>query len=198
MSKNENPSATPRLPIGPGTFVAIGGASGVGKDSLIRHAREHLGSDPRFYFVRRTITRPPEATEDHFSVDESGFAQQAAAGAFALTWDAHGLSYGLPGNIDEAIAAGRVVVANISRAVLPQLKHRYPNVLAIEITASRATIQDRLQARNRETPEQVAERLARPPATAHADWVRLDNDRPLAESGAAMISLLKACVAARA
>ena len=27
MSKNENPSATPRLPIGPGTFVAIGGAT---------------------------------------------------------------------------------------------------------------------------------------------------------------------------
>ena len=198
MPNNENVSTPPPLPIGPGTFVAIGGASGVGKDSLIRYARQHLGSDPRFYFVRRTITRPPEATEDHFSVDEAGFAQQAAAGAFAITWDAHGLRYGLPRDIDDAIAAGRVVVANISRAVLPQLKHRYPNVLAIEITASRATIQDRLQARNRETPEQVAARLSRSPATAHADWVGLDNDRPLAESGAELISLLETCIAAPA
>ena len=194
MSNNENVSAPPPLPIGPGTFVAIGGASGVGKDSLIRHAREHLGRDRRFYFVRRTITRPPEATEDHISVDEAAFAQQAAAGAFALTWDAHGLRYGLPGDIDDAIAAGRVVVANISRAVLPQLRQRYARVLAIEITASRATIQDRLQARNRETPEQVAARLARSPARAHADWLRLDNDRPLAESGAELISLIEACL----
>jgi ribose 1,5-bisphosphokinase len=186
---------TQSLPLGPGTFVAIGGASGVGKDTLISHARQHLGSDPRVYFVRRTITRAPGATEAHISVDDARFAQRAAAGAFAITWEAHGLHYGLPRDIDEAIAANRVVVANISRAVLPQLKRRYANVLAIEITASRATLRDRLNDRNRETPEQVAARLARSPAKADADWLGLDNDRPLAVSGAELISLLKASLA---
>jgi ribose 1,5-bisphosphokinase len=196
MSHNENSSLTQPAQIGPGTFVAIGGASGVGKDSLIRYARERLAADPRFYFVRRTITRAPEATEDHQSVDNAQFAQLAAAGAFAIDWQAHGLRYGLPRDIDDAIAANRVVVANISRAVLPKLRLRYLNVLAIEVTASRSTLRDRLNARNRETPEQVAERLDRTPAAADADWVRLDNDRPLAKSGAELVAILESVATA--
>ena len=88
-------------PIGPGAFVAVVGASGVGKDALLSYARERSG--PRVGFPRRTITRPPGPGEDHDPVTEEQFALARDDGAFALCWQAHGLRYGIPGSVDAEI-----------------------------------------------------------------------------------------------
>jgi ribose 1,5-bisphosphokinase len=53
----------------PGILVAVVGASGVGKDTIMRLAHESLRDEPRVHFVRRAITRPPEPSEDHEALD---------------------------------------------------------------------------------------------------------------------------------
>jgi ribose 1,5-bisphosphokinase len=175
----------------PGAFVAIGGPSGVGKDTLIRYARARLGDDPRYYFVRRTITRAPDdANEDHVSVDDAEFARLDASGAFALSWSAHGLSYGLPVDIDAAIAEGRIVIANISRGVLPQLLARYSRVLALSVSAEPHLVEERLIGRGREDHETIQRRTERV-VSRSGEWIELRNSGPVAEAGDALVDILK-------
>ena len=189
------PVTSPAEPIGPGVFVAIGGPSGVGKDSVIRYARDRLMGDPRIVFVQRTITRRADASEDHLSIDEAGFKRLTDNGAFALTWLAHGLHYGLPIEIDGAIADGRVAVANVSRTVLPALRARYTHVLAIAITADPAIIRSRLTDRGRESSDAISERVQRFVANEGDDWIELQNSGPIEEAGE---GLLRICATRRA
>ncbi|MBY0329457.1 MAG: phosphonate metabolism protein/1,5-bisphosphokinase (PRPP-forming) PhnN [Acetobacteraceae bacterium] len=144
-----------------GRLVAVVGPSGAGKDTLLDGARAALAGDARFRFVQRAITRPAEAGgEAHRGVTAADFAVEQAAGGFALDWAAHGLRYGIPRDIEADLAAGRVVVANLSRAVLAEAGARYP-LLVLEITAPPAVLAARLAARGREDAAAVGERLAR-------------------------------------
>jgi ribose 1,5-bisphosphokinase len=147
-----------------GAFVAVVGPSGAGKDTLMAHARARLATNDRVRvrFVRRVITRAADgSTEDHDTLSPEAFEQARAGGAFALSWEAHGLFYGLPESVDEMIAAGDTVIANLSRAALPALKARYRHVSVVAITASPETLAKRLLARGRETLGEVSARLAR-------------------------------------
>ncbi|RUM98535.1 phosphonate metabolism protein/1,5-bisphosphokinase (PRPP-forming) PhnN [Pseudaminobacter arsenicus] len=149
-------------PIRNGVFIAVVGPSGAGKDTVIAYAREHLGDDSDVRFVRRVITRPCDgASEHHDTLDDVAFAEAAAAGAFALTWEAHGLKYGIPADVDVAIANGRVVIANGSRTALPALRARYENVVVVEIVARPEILAERLARRGRESRGEVLARLAR-------------------------------------
>jgi phosphonate metabolism protein PhnN/1,5-bisphosphokinase (PRPP-forming) len=138
-------------------LVLVVGPSGAGKDTLLDAARRALADDPNFRFVRRVITRPTNAGgEDHEAVTEPEFARRG----FALQWRAHGLHYGIPTDIAFDLAAGRVVVANVSRSVIEEAAQRFP-VRVIEITAPPEVLAARLGARGRETATDVAARLAR-------------------------------------
>jgi ribose 1,5-bisphosphokinase len=142
-------------------LVAVVGPSGAGKDTLMAAARRRIGRDPRFRFVRRRITRPASAGgEDHEPLDRDAFLRRRDARGFALWWEAHGLLYGIPRDIETDLAAGRCVVANMSRGVLTEAASRYP-LLVLEITAPPAVLAARLAARGREEPDAVAARLAR-------------------------------------
>lgn len=88
------------------------------------------------------------------------FAAARAAGAFALCWEAHGLLYGVPRDIESDIAAGRVVVVNLSRAMLAEAAARHP-LRVLEITAPVPLRAARLAARGRESEAEIAARLAR-------------------------------------
>ena len=174
-----------------GTFVAIVGASGAGKDSLINFARECLADS--VVVVRRVVTRAADgSTEDHESLTPEAFAAAEAAGEFALSWEAHGLNYGLPIALEDDLAAGRVVIANLSRAVLPRLLARYPNALVVEVTAEPSVIARRLAGRGRETGDDIARRMERgagfrlPPST-----VQIDNSGALDHAGNRFVSLLR-------
>ena len=102
-------------------LVAVVGPSGAGKDTLLAGARMRIGPDARFRFVRRSITRPASAGgEDHEPMDRDAFLRRRDAGGFALWWDAHGLLYGIVRDIEADLAAGRCVVANLSRRALPR------------------------------------------------------------------------------
>ena len=148
-----------------GIFIAVVGPSGAGKDTLIRMARDMLRSRPagtETLFARRVVTRPADASlEDHDTLDEAAFAAAKSAGKFAVTWTAHGLNYGLPAEVDVAIAAGGVVVANGSRAALAAMMEHFENLVVVQITAPREVLAERLVARGRETREDVDARLER-------------------------------------
>lgn len=149
-------------------LVAVVGPSGAGKDTLMDAARMRIGPDPRFRFVRRSVSRPASAGgEDHEALDRDAFLRRRDAGGFALWWEAHGLLYGIPRDIEADLAAGRCVVANLSRGALDEANARYP-LLVLEITAPPETLARRLAARGREDPDAIAARLAReaplPPA----------------------------------
>lgn len=142
-------------------LVLVIGPSGVGKDTLLAGARDVLEGDERFRFVRREITRAADAGgEDHDPVDRESYELRRVAGAYALWWDAHGLRYALPSDIVFDLQVGRVVVANVSRAVIARAAERFP-VHLIEVTAPAALVARRLAERGRETEAQIARRLAR-------------------------------------
>jgi ribose 1,5-bisphosphokinase len=176
-----------------GTFVAVVGPSGAGKDSLIGFARQRLAGDGRVRFVRRVVTRPADGgSEDHDSMAPADFARAEVAGQFALSWAAHGLHYGLPVTLDDDIAAGRVVVANLSRGMIPALLERYPDALVVNVTAERDVIAKRLASRGRETAESIQNRLDRSVATGlPASTVEIDNSGALDVAGAQFTRLLR-------
>lgn len=177
-----------------GCFVAVVGPSGAGKDTIMDAARTALAGDARFHFVRRVVTRPPvPGAEDHDSLDEAGFLRAAEAGAFALHWQAHGLRYGLPVTLLGALSAGRVVVANLSRHVLPQMRHLFPTRSVVLITARAEVLAERLAARGRESREDIERRLARavPLQDTGGDLTTIDNSGTVEESTAAFLSHLR-------
>ncbi|UIJ72105.1 phosphonate metabolism protein/1,5-bisphosphokinase (PRPP-forming) PhnN [Aurantimonas sp. HBX-1] len=178
-----------------GTFVAVVGPSGAGKDTLLAMAAEILAGDPSVVFARRIVTRDAVAElEDHDVMSRGEFADAEAAGAFCLSWHAHGLAYGLPASLDAALASGRTVVANISRRTLADAAARFPRLAIVEITAPRDVLVARVAARGRETPDEVAARIARQvelevPAGAAA-FHRIMNDGDPGEACARLVAIL--------
>ena len=145
-----------------GTFFLVVGPSGAGKDSLIAAARQTLKDDARVIFARRSITRPSDAGgEHHEALSEQEFARKRDAGAFCLHWQAHGLFYGLPSRLEAELAAGRSVVANVSRAVIPSARARFQRLRILLVTASPAVLRERLRLRGRENAADIDLRLAR-------------------------------------
>jgi ribose 1,5-bisphosphokinase len=183
--------------IGPGAFVAVVGASGVGKDALLSYARERSAALARF--PRRAITRPPGPGEDHDPVTEEQFAEARDNGAFAVCWQAHGLSYGIPASVDVDARDGLAVVANVSRGVIDELEARYRQLVVVRVTVSEEVRAQRLRARSRETEPGIGQRLARPdPAPGHRVDAIIRNDGSLAEGGAQLLRIIRdAAVTAR-
>lgn len=173
-------------------LVAVVGPSGAGKDTLMEGARAALAADARLRFVRRAVTRPAGAGgEDHEPLDREAFLARRGAGGFALWWEAHGLLYGIPRDIEADLAAGRAVVANLSRGVLAEAAARHI-LRVLEITAPPEVLAARLAARGREDAAMVAARLAREaPPPMGLDVRRVMNDGPVATGVAAVVAVLR-------
>ena len=186
------------FPIRHGVFVAVVGPSGAGKDTVIAYARDHFADDAGVEFVRRVITRPSDtASEDHDTLEDAAFEEAENAFAFALSWSAHGLRYGLPARLDETIASGHVAVANVSRGAIALLRARYANVIVVEITAAADILAQRLAARGRESRGEVLARLARSAelSGAVAGATTIDNSGSREEAGERFVALLRKAIA---
>jgi ribose 1,5-bisphosphokinase len=153
-----------------------------------------LAGDVRFVFPRRIVTREANAAEDHDTVAPAAFDAQLERGAFALHWQAHGLSYGIPVDIDEAVRRGASVVFNASRIVVPLVRARYRNAAVVLIDVPLPIRAARLAARDRESPAQVSARLERVAAGFSAGDSDLVIDNTGAPDGAAdqLVAWLKA------
>jgi ribose 1,5-bisphosphokinase len=181
--------------IGPGRLVLVVGPSGAGKDTLIDLAHAALRDDRSVVFPRRVVTRAA-AGEPHDSMDADAFERAVRAGAFALTWDAHDLRYGIPASIDADIRAGRTVVCNVSRTIIAKARERYADVRVVLVTAPPEILGARLAARRRGSDGDLAKRLARGDAFADtvADYVIVNVDAP--EAGATALTAMIAETAA--
>ncbi|HDZ3196602.1 TPA: phosphonate metabolism protein/1,5-bisphosphokinase (PRPP-forming) PhnN, partial [Pseudomonas aeruginosa] len=144
-----------------GRLIYLMGPSGSGKDSLLQAAREPLALRG-CRIVRRVITRSAEAVgEDAQAVTPAQFDTLERASAFAMSWRANGLCYGIPVQIDEWLAQGYDVLVNGSRGYLAQARRRYPDLLAVLLGVKPEVLRQRLLARGRESPEEIEARLAR-------------------------------------
>jgi phosphonate metabolism protein PhnN/1,5-bisphosphokinase (PRPP-forming) len=181
-----------------GSLVLVVGPSGAGKDTLIRGARSVLAGDDRFVFPRRLITRPRSAGgEDHQAVGPAEFDRMAAEGALALQWAAHGCRYAIPAEMEKAVAAGRCVIANVSRTIIDEARRRFRTRIVL-VTAPTEVLRSRLAARAREDAEQTASRLSRAGAFAVSgdDVVEIVNDRTPEHAIARFVAVLREAAAA--
>ncbi len=188
MNRNQpldQPSHEP--PTRPGCFIAVVGPSGAGKDSLMEAAAARTG----MVLARRVITRPASAGGEAFDgVTEAEFDRRLLAGEFALHWFAHGLRYGISAEIDTALARGQDVLANLSRAVLPELSGRFACHRIIVVTATPQVLAARLAARGRENAGDIARRLQRAsfPVDRSLSPVVVENNGTLKEAITAFIA----------
>jgi phosphonate metabolism protein PhnN/1,5-bisphosphokinase (PRPP-forming) len=175
-----------------GTLVLVVGPSGAGKDTLINAGRAALAGDPRFVFVRRTVTRPVAfEAEDHASMSPEEFAACAARGDFALTWQAHNLFYGLPRVIVDDVKAGRIVIANVSRGVIEEARKLTGHQVVVHVTASEDILAQRLAARGRETPDSIAGRIKQAQAEVPADAVEIRNNGTIENATGTFVAFLR-------
>lgn len=139
--------------------IAIVGPSGVGKDSVMEALEAQV---PGVRRVRRVITRPAgEEGEDFDRVSVAEFQQMEQAGAFALSWPAHGLFYGIPDEILRQRQGANAVLVNLSRGILLQAQKVFEDLIVISLTADDGVLARRLSARGRESADEQARRLCR-------------------------------------
>ena len=164
--------------IGPGRLILLVGPSGAGKDTLLGFAKASCAEDANIVFPRRVVTREASSSEDNVALSPDEFRQALARNDFAMHWEAHGHSYGLPRAIDDDIRAGRSVVANVSRTVIETARHSYANVVVIAITAPPEVLAERIQMRARSSDGNSEQRLGRTVDTAVPDVTILNVGRP--------------------
>ncbi|ABD55772.1 phosphonate metabolism protein/1,5-bisphosphokinase (PRPP-forming) PhnN [Jannaschia sp. CCS1] len=180
-----SPEPTPK-----GRLIAVIGPSGAGKDSVMDGL---CAARPELQSARRVITRASTAGGEAFdAVSEATFAMKAARGDFALHWQAHGLNYGIPTGVQEALDRGLDVLANLSRGALAEAEGVFENMVVLHITAPPDVLAQRVARRGREMGRDAAARLTRP-APALPDGLKvieIDNSGSLADSIATALDAL--------
>lgn len=174
-------------------LVYLMGASGSGKDSLLRYGRERLAEHPSIVFAHRYITRAADSGgENHVALTAQEFAARQRAGLFALCWESHGHAYGIGIEINQWLAKGITVVVNGSRQYLGAAQERYPELLPVWIDVSPHILRERLLLRARENEAEIAARLARHQGMGQTgrNGCIIHNDGPLAEAGETLVDLL--------
>lgn len=165
-----------------GALALVVGPSGAGKDTLIAAARAAIGDDLRLLFARRVVTRAShDLTEVHDSLTPAEFTAARVDGAFLLSWEAHGLAYGIPIQTAAALGRAQVVVANVSRTAIVAAECAVERVVVLHVTAPPEILAQRIAARGREPVSDIAARLARqaPLVADRAEIIEIVNDGSL-------------------
>lgn len=187
---------SPLAPADGGRLIYLMGASGSGKDTLLRLMRTGLRGEEPVLVAHRYITRDSGDTEDALRLTPEEFDRRAALGCFALRWASHGLQYGIGVEIDAWLGGGAAVIINGSRAHLEQAHARYPALTAVEVSVDPGLLALRLAGRGRESADQITERLARAsqafPVPERCRLMRVSNNEAPETAAAALLDIARA------
>lgn len=181
-----------------GVFFLIVGNSGSGKDTLIRWVAERWPADlPPLLIPRRYITRPTSLeTEDFISVSSDEFEKMVEAGAFSLQWVSYDHYFGLTKEIEDHLAQGYPVMANVSRDIILEARQKFPNLKIIFLSVPFEILQQRIISRGREDDAEIKLRLER--ARENQDFpsadFELENAGEIEEGGQKLLEILTSVV----
>lgn len=175
-------------------FYVIG-ASGVGKDSVLRYARNNTPKTFPTVFAHRYITRPANAGgENHIALTHKEFIDREKMGCFAMHWNSHNTCYGVGIEINQWLAKGISVVVNGSRGYLNRAASKYDELIPVLITADKIHLKQRLIERGRETMEEIEQRLLLgellDKQTIHPNLVRIENNSEIEDAGSQFLDLI--------
>lgn len=177
----------------PGCLIAVVGPSGAGKDSVLEASQRQLSNASHVRFVQRVITRQAESGhEDHTALDEKTFIAREQAGDFCITWQAHGLYYGVPLCVIDWINDGHTVILNGSRGALPSIARVFPMLRVAHLVVDDAILAQRLAARGRETAVEIKQRLSRcvPVSTRDKLDIVIHNNSTLMEAADTFVAFV--------
>lgn len=146
-----------------GRLFYVMGASGAGKDTLLRGCRDCPDQSLRPLVAHRYITREPDGgTEGHVWLSDAEFQQRVEMGAFAMHWAANGFRYGIGREIDQWLTQGGQVLVNGSRGYLDEARLLYGSTLIpVLIRVDPGCLHRRLTLRGRETADEIEARISR-------------------------------------
>ncbi len=157
-------------------LIIIAAPSGGGKSTVLRRVFAEV---PDLLFSISHTTRAPrkgeENAREYFFVDERGFRELVAKGAFLEWAEVHGRLYGTSfAELDRARSLGKDLVLDIDVQGAAQILKAHPEALSIFIKPpSDQVLRERLRARGSETEESLAIRLQ----NAHGEMERASEFR---------------------
>ena len=170
-----------------GFLVVISGPSGVGKTSFCDHLLETRTDAVRSVSATTRAQRPGEVDgRDYTFLDAMTFAARRDAGEFIETAEVHGHLYGTPRRfVEEAIAAGRIVLLNIDVQGGLSIKERHPEGVYIFVyPPSVDHLRMRLISRGQDDGEEIERRIANAPGEMRRyrdyDYLVVNEDLPTA------------------
>jgi guanylate kinase len=181
-------------------LVVVSGPSGVGKDTLLERLGE-LQHDMRLHFVVTATTRPPRQGErngvNHHFVDRPTFEKMIARGELLEYANVYGNYYGVPkSQVRAALAEGKHVLLRVDVQGAERLRTVAPDaVFVFVLPPSLETLEARLRARGKDSPESIKTRLAAARAeieqSTRFDYRIVNRDGALDESAGELISIIE-------
>ncbi len=152
-----------RLQASKGIIVVISGPSGVGKGTICKELVKRL-DDACLSVSVTTRQRTPKEVEgkDYWFVGRDEFQRRIEKGLLLEHAEVFGNFYGTPKDkVDEAIAAGKVVILEIDVQGGKQIKKLYPDTVMVFILApTPKELAGRLHGRGRDDKEVAKRRLS--------------------------------------
>lgn len=174
--------------------ILIVGASGAGKDSLLKAAKAYFtqcgDKKPKVHFIPRYIDRIPDQNEANFYIDTQSF--EILQDFFISKWRANSHNYGIA---KHCLHKDGINIISISRSAIKDFEAYYENVSVIEVFVPLHILQTRLEQRGRENKAQIAKRLENANKKTYAkNLYRFENAKSIEESGREFICLIERIV----